>query len=386
MARDAQMQFEEAMASAECLTIERLNAIEAYNNLASELEQSKDQVSSLENLVSELRGELENRTNVPSDSSKDIIPEDHDDDNDGKKEEAQKLKDEIDSLVMEVGQLKSALEASELRYQEEYIQSTLQIRNAYDQLELVKSDSSVREAQFEEELKKAKTTIEDLKSELESKETMLHHASQNNEELSIKIAENESSAKKSEFEAELQKLKADLEDLRATLLDKETEFQSTKEENEMLKTEIQKRETERREANEEAVEEAREAEREAMLKLGQVTEEADKSSQRAARASGQLEVAQNENSELEAELRRLKVQSDQWRKAAEAAAAMLSSSGDNNGKIVSRTVSFDGNYNNTLGGKMGSPLSDDKMDEELSKKKNGNVLKKIGVLWKKGQK
>lgn len=386
VARDAQMQFEEAMASAECLTIERLNAIEAYNNLASELEQSKDQVSSLENLVSELRGELENRTNVPSDSSKDIIPEDHDDDNDGKKEEAQKLKDEIDSLVMEVGQLKSALEASELRYQEEYIQSTLQIRNAYDQLELVKSDSSVREAQFEEELKKAKTTIEDLKSELESKETMLHHASQNNEELSIKIAENESSAKKSEFEAELQKLKADLEDLRATLLDKETEFQSTKEENEMLKTEIQKRETERREANEEAVEEAREAEREAMLKLGQVTEEADKSSQRAARASGQLEVAQNENSELEAELRRLKVQSDQWRKAAEAAAAMLSSSGDNNGKIVSRTVSFDGNYNNTLGGKMGSPLSDDKMDEELSKKKNGNVLKKIGVLWKKGQK
>jgi hypothetical protein len=77
-------------------------------------------------------------------------------------------------------------------------------------------------------------------------------------------------------------------------------------------------------------------------------------------------------------LRRLKVQSDQWRKAAEAAAAMISSG--NNGKFVERTSSLDSNYN-----PLASPYSED-MDDDSPKKKNGNMLKKIGVLWKKGQK
>ena len=55
----------------------------------------------------------------------------------------------------------------------------------------------------------------------------------------------------------------------------------------------------------------------------------------------------------------------------------------NNGKIVERTGSVD-NYN-TIAGTMDSPYSED-MDDDSPKKKNGNMLKKIGVLWKKGQK
>ncbi|KAL0278029.1 UNVERIFIED_CONTAM: Interactor of constitutive active ROPs 3 [Sesamum radiatum] len=88
------------------------------------------------------------------------------------------------------------------------------------------------------------------------------------------------------------------------------------------------------------------------MKLGSLTDEADKSCKKAARVSEQLDAAQAANSEMEAELRRLKVQSDQWRKAAEAAAAILSSD----------------------------------TDDESPKKRNGNMLKKIGVLLKKGQK
>ncbi|KAL7180369.1 hypothetical protein ACSBR1_043549 [Camellia fascicularis] len=78
---------------------------------------------------------------------------------------------------------------------------------------------------------------------------------------------------------------------------------------------------------------------------------------------------------MEAELRRLKVQSHQWRKAAEAAAAMLSTG--NNGKFMERIGSLDSNYNPAMG-KIGSPDSDDVIDDFI-KKKNGNVLRKIGV-------
>lgn len=56
----------------------------------------------------------------------------------------------------------------------------------------------------------------------------------------------------------------------------------------------------------------------------------------------------------------------------------------NNGKIMERTGSFDNNYD-TVGRKLSSPYSDD-MDDDSPKKKNGNMLKKIGVLLKKGQK
>jgi hypothetical protein len=107
-------------------------------------------------------------------------------------------------------------------------------------------------------------------------------------------------------------------------------------------------------------------------------EEADRSNRKAARVTEQLEAAQAASSEMESELRRLKVQSDQWRKAAEAAAAMLSAG--NNGKLTERSVSLDNNNY-----KCSSPYAED-IDDDFQRKKNGNMLKKIGVLWKKPQK
>ncbi|XP_047339122.1 interactor of constitutive active ROPs 4-like [Impatiens glandulifera] len=83
------------------------------------------------------------------------------------------------------------------------------------------------------------------------------------------------------------------------------------------------------------------------------------------------------NEEIEGEITRLRVQTDQWRKAAETAAAMVSGCG----KFVERTGSLDINYN-TIGGRLGSPFSDD-LEDESPKKKNGGMFKKIGFLLKK---
>ncbi|KAJ1398485.1 putative interactor of constitutive active ROPs 2, chloroplastic-like [Sesbania bispinosa] len=297
-------------------------------------------------------------------------------------EEINRLKAELLSAKSEAGQLKSALDAAEVRYQEEYIQSTLQIRSAFEQLEHVKSESGQRQAEIYEELKRAKADIEELRESLMNKESQLQGVSEENEKLKSRIMQNQPVERESELVVELKKLDADIADLKGRLLDKETELQNVTEENNTLKMEMKKGELEKNKITDEAVasaEAARAAEREALMKLGYITEEADKSNRKVARVTEQLDAAQVANSELEAELRRLKVQSDQWRKAAEAAASMLSTG--NNGKFVDRTSSLDNSYN-SVSGKMSSPYSED-TDDDSPKKKNSTMLKKIGVLWKK---
>ncbi|KAJ9181617.1 hypothetical protein P3X46_009730 [Hevea brasiliensis] len=376
-----QKQLETANATAAMLRSDGIKAMEAYNSMSLELEQSKAQIRSLEELVSKLQSDLANS------GGKNLLSPTGDVEHageSGENEERNQLKEELNSLKFEVGQLRSALEVSETRYQEEYIQSTLQIRSAYEQVEKVKLESGKREAELEAELEKAKSNIEELRANLMDKETELLSVSEENEGLNLKIEKNQPHERESELAMEMKKLEHDLAELKASLLDKETQLQSVTEQNEMLKMEVKKGELERSRVHDEAVtlaETAKAAEREALVKLSHLTEEADNSSRRAARVIEQLDAAQAANTEMEAELRRLKVQSDQWRKAAEVAAAMLS--GGNNGKIV-ETGSLENNYN-TIAGTMGSPYSED-MDDDSPKKKNGNMLKKIGVLWKKGQK
>ncbi|XP_074275343.1 interactor of constitutive active ROPs 2, chloroplastic-like isoform X2 [Silene latifolia] len=317
VARETQIQLEESTAIAKSLRSEGLKAKEAYDNLASELVKSKEKTSSLENLVMELEEKLRTRSEEQNEG--------------GEKQESTEtmvIKAELDALKLEAGQLKSALDASELRYQEEYLQSTLQIRNAFAEVERVKLETGTKEAELEAELKKARATIDMLKSE-----------------------SNESAM-----------LNENLNNLKVVLLEKDIQIQSIIEDNELLKAEIQKKES------------VTSAET-SLMKPEYVTEEAEMNSRKSDRVLEQLDAAQKAYTELEAELKKLKVQSDQWRKAAEAAAAMLSTG--SNAKFVDRTVSF-----NSIAAKMESPLSDD----DSPKKKNGNVLKKFGVLWKKGPK
>ncbi|XVF55425.1 hypothetical protein PTKIN_Ptkin06aG0034900 [Pterospermum kingtungense] len=362
----AQMQLEAANNTIEMLRSEATKESEAHNTLLLELQQSQARIKSLEGLVSKLQAELAGK---PSQEK-------------AENEEIKQLRTELNFSKLEVGQLRSALDAAEVRYQEEFIRSTLETRSAYEQVECIKTQSSHREAELEAEVKRNNAEVDELRAKLMDKETELQSLSEENEGLNSKIEKNYSNERESELAEELKKLESDLAELKANLTAKETEFQSVNEQNEKLKMEIKNKEMESDKVSDESVvslEAAKAAEREALMKLGYLTEEADKSSRRATHLTEQLDAAQAANTELEVELRRLKVQSNQWRKAAEAAASMLSSG--NSGKHVDKAISPDSNYNPMFC----SPNSDD-MDDDSPKKKNGNMLKKIGVLWKKNQK
>lgn len=384
LADETLMQLENAKRSVEILRADSLKAVESYNSICSELEQSRERVNLLEGILSKFDGDtyLASR-NVSQNSQCDnngvlIIDA-------GQKEEAKLLEGELHSLKSEVERLRSALGISEAKLHEEQTQSLFQVKIAHELVEQIKSESNLRETKLEEDLRKMKSDIEELKANLMDKETELQGISEENEGLQLKLEKNISGHREFELDNEVRKLKQAVSDFKANLMDKETELQNISEENEMLKLEVNKRETTNaNKGNTDQVNEvdaAKAAEREALVKLNLALEEADKSNWRATRVTEQLEAAQAANYEAEAELRRLKVQSDQWRKAAEAAAAMLSAG--NNGKVMERTGSLDSNYN-SITGKINSPY--DEMDDDLLKKKNGNVLKKIGVLWKKPQK
>ncbi|XP_023639522.1 interactor of constitutive active ROPs 2, chloroplastic isoform X2 [Capsella rubella] len=362
-------QLEIANLTLEMLRSDGMKMSEACNSLTTELEQSKSEVKSLEQLVRQLEEDNEARGNTSGDSSS-----------------MEELKEQINVARQEISQLKSAVEVTERRYHEEYIQSTLQIRTAYEQVEVVKSGYAEREAELGEELKRTKAERESLHERLMDKEAKLRILADENELLNLKIKEKEEvninlenslNQKEPEPTDELRKLESDVLELKANLMDKEMELQSVMSQNESLKSEMETMQSEKNKVINEA-----------LAKLGSLTEEADKSGKRAENATEQLGAAQVTNTELEAELRRLKVQCDQWRKAAEAAATMLSGGNNNNnsnGKYVERTGSLESplrrrNVNM-------SPYMDE-TDDELSspKKKNGSMLKKIGVLLKKSQK
>ncbi|MBA0677415.1 hypothetical protein Goari_018826, partial [Gossypium aridum] len=331
---ETRMQLEVANKTIEKLRSDATKETEAYNMLLLELEQSKGRVKSLEGLVSKLQVEL-----VGS-CIKD--PEQQKEEN----EEIKRVKTELNFAKLEISQLRSALDEAEVRYQEEYIKSTLQIRSAYEQVECIKSESSQKEAKLEAELTRTKANVEELRSQNEC-------------------------LRESELAAELKKLEFDLKELKDNLTVKETELNTITEQNKMLKREIESK----TKSDEPVVllEASKAAERAALMKVGYLTEETDKSNRRAARLTEELESAQAANTEMEAELKRLKVQANQWRKAAEAATAMLS----NNGRYSDKTIPFD----ITIGSPKWESIDDDNGDD-LSKKKN-NMLRKIGVLWKK---
>lgn len=237
-----------------------------------------------------------------------------------------------------------------------------------------------------EEVDELKSNLADLRASLTDKETQLQNVLVANDRLKEEVQKLMENQAESGSEAKVKASVSEVAELKENLMDKETELQSISEENKVLRAEMRKKEEEMVKTHESALAEleaAKASQRDAMTKLGQAAEEADKSSQRAAKMGEQLEATRAANSEMEAELKRLRIQTDQWRKAAEAAAAILNTG--SNGKLNEKSGSIDSEYIN-LGGKLlSSPFSDD-LDEEATKTKKNTVLKKIGVLWKKGQK
>ncbi|KAL9267832.1 Interactor of constitutive active ROPs 3-like protein [Drosera capensis] len=360
MAKDIMSQLQSAKDTVEALRLDAIKATEAYNCIASELDHSRAHANSLEDLVEKLKADLSQENDRYSSNAVDdqMIDSEH-------------LNSELSHVQCEVARLRSALEAAEIRYQGEEAHNIMEIKRAQELVQQIKQTSSLREAELEEELKKAKADVEELRVTLLEKETELQGISGENEGLNMMLEKSALYLDKDHgLEKELLKLREDVSELKAQLISKETELQHTSEENEALKAEIKMQETDSATKNNVVG-----AEQEALLKLSQVMEEAERSKKKVARVSEQLDAVQAVNAEMESELRRLKVQSDQWRKAAEAAATMLSAGG--NGKYVERTGSLDSNFS--------SPCLDE-YDDDSPKKKNGNVLKKIGVLWKKPQK
>ncbi|KHN05714.1 Interactor of constitutive active ROPs 3 [Glycine soja] len=377
LVNETTVQLEAAKGTVEFLRADVARAVDGYNSVALELDQSKARVNSLEALVSKIEKDPINNKCIPSENVADDHKSEHQPEILKEGEDPNQLEAEVVSLKSEVEQLRSAIETAETKYQEEQIRSMVQIRNAYELVEQIKSESGKRECELEAELKKKKADIEELKANLMDKETELQGIVEENDNLNLKLEESMSSKNEHKLKREIKRLAECVAELKADMMDKETTLQSISEENEMLKSEINNSGKAREEVAAE-VEGAKAAEHEALMKLGIVMEEADKSNKKAARVAEQLEAAQAANLEMEAELRRLKVQSDQWRKAAEAAAVMIST-GNNNGRLTERTVSLDNNNY------MCSPYAED-MDDDFQRKKNGNMLKKIGVLWKKPQK
>ncbi|KAL7611826.1 hypothetical protein Lser_V15G05505 [Lactuca serriola] len=279
---------------------------------------------------------------------------------------------QLESAKMTIKSLK--FDQSKEHESEKFEETRFSVEESRKRMEIAR----VKLSELEDELKKSKDDIEDLKANLMDKETELQAICEENEELNSKLKNSQSGKREYELENEITNLKHDFDFLKSKLNVMETELKNKSDENEMMKLEIKKF---KKMDCKDSSELSQLSESESIVKVDQLVEEIEKSNRKVARVVEELAAAQAVNGEMEADLRKMKVQSDQWRKAAEAAAAMLSAGNNENRKLVVRTGSMD-SY--TPGGNIGSPCDVDD-DDELLKKKNGNVLKRIGVLWKKPQ-
>lgn len=351
---ETQQNLEVAKATVETLRSEGSKLLELFKKSISELEESKARVLSLEESNKKLE---DNQLNIGNSST---AP---------------------GSLDMEVEQLKTALEAAELKYEEEQARIATQIKASYEVTQQIRTESEARESELESALENAYESIAELKGRLLDKENELQGVLGMNDEMKIKLDSAQTNQIVHKTDAT-----EDVSELKANLMDKETELQNISEENEQLKLKLISIESENMKNYESAIadmEMAKAKEKEAASKLEYLTQEANKRSE-------QLETAKAMSSEMEVELRRLRVQSDQWRKAAEAAAAVLTTANNNNisnnnntnnGRFSEKAGPLDAEYQSVAGKLMHSPFSDDLDDDEVIKKKNGGVLRKLG-LWK----
>ncbi|RWW03867.1 hypothetical protein GW17_00032942 [Ensete ventricosum] len=168
---------------------------------------------------------------------------------------------------------------------------------------------------------------------------------------------------------------AEVDDLKAKLLEKEKEVEILLEENVIFKTN----------AEEEAKKIAGTAqakEAELTAKLGSVEEELKESRAKADELAEQLEAAEGAKAALETEMKRLRVQTEQWRKAAEAAAAVLATDDGAEGRRVAERC---GSMDKHVGWE--SPLIAGGIDEDTAAggggRRKGAGIRVLGDIWRK---
>ncbi|WCJ32353.1 interactor of constitutive active rops 1 [Euphorbia peplus] len=173
--------------------------------------------------------------------------------------------------------------------------------------------------------------------------------------------------------------------LKAKLEEKERELDMVVEENKSLKNELNQA------TSDAALAKAKEEEM--ALRLRQLGKEVEETKASAANLKEKLEAADREKEASEVEIKKMRVQTEQWRKAADAAAAVLAGNVEmngNGGRISERCGSMDKNFGGVFEGTgfVGSPgMGDDFDDGYGSGKRKGSGIKMFGDLWRKrGQK
>jgi hypothetical protein len=226
---------------------------------------------------------------------------------------ANKASDHCNCSGSEAAKLRSELEAAEARFQEGKILSTVETQCAYELMDQIKLESDLRHGKLAAALESAKSEVVFLKESLFDKESELRQALDANK-----------------------KLQADKRPTTDSTADElKQKLQGALQENRQLKLELQQHES--------------------------------------ARTPTEADAAKK--GEMETELRRLRVQAEQWRKAAETAMALLTVGKGANGKVVERTESWEG-------GKCAG-LWEELDDDAAAARKNGNVLRRISGMWKK---
>lgn len=125
--------------------------------------------------------------------------------------------------------------------------------------------------------------------------------------------------------------------------------------------------------------------------LNKLREELRASKAEAIQLKEKLEAAEGAKEALETEMKKLRVQTEQWRKAADAAASILAGGVEMNGRIPERCGSMDKHFGGVFeplaggyAGFVGSPgMADDLDDGFASGKRKGSGIKMFGDLWKK---
>jgi hypothetical protein len=226
---------------------------------------------------------------------------------------ANRASDHCNCSGSEAAESRSELEAAEARFQEGKILSTVETQCAYELMDQIKLESDLRHGKLAAALESAKSEAVFLKASLFDKGSELRQALDANK-----------------------KLQADTRPTTGSTADElKQQLQGALQENGQLKLELQQHES--------------------------------------ARAPTEADAAKK--GEMETELRRLRVQAEQWRKAAETAMALLTVGKGANGKVVERTESWEG-------GKCAG-LWEELDDDAAAARKNGNVLRRISGMWKK---
>lgn len=175
-----------------------------------------------------------------------------------------------------------------------------------------------------------------------------------------------------------------IERMRAVMEEKEKEIRGVIEENEILKKQLDEAKSE--------VELARMREEEMISKVNQLGQDLEVSRENESQLKEKLADAEASKELLEIEMKKMKVQTEQWRKAADAAASVLAGGVDKKGRISDRCVSMDNHFNSIFeappitgfGGYLGSPgAGDDEDDSFGGGKKKGSGIRMLGDLWKK---